>query len=131
MSPSIINWIMTIKPPYNINAAAELALLTSLDDIDYLKNNVQSIIEERSRMSNQLSAIDGLRALESSGNFLLVESPQILGSLVYERLASNSIFVRVLSDPRLSNYTRISIGTRDQNDRVIQSLGQIIENGSK
>ena len=55
MPPAIVNWIMTIKPPYNINAAAELGLLASLDDIDYLKTNVQFIIGERDRVAEQLS----------------------------------------------------------------------------
>ena len=131
MPPSIVNWIMPITPPYNINAAAELGLLASLDDIDYLKTNVQFIIDERDRVAEQLSSVEGLRPLESAGNFILLETPQMSGRSVYEQLAANNIYVRTLSDPRLSNYIRISIGTREQNDKVISSLVQIMKNGSK
>ena len=131
MPPAIVNWIMTIKPPYNINAAAELGLLASLDDIDYLKTNVQFIIGERGRVAEQLSSVKGLRPLESAGNFILLETPHMSGRSVYEQLTASNIYVRALSDPRLNNYIRISIGTREQNDKVISSLSQITKNGSE
>lgn len=130
MNPTIAKWLMTIKSPYNINAGAELALLASLEDVDYLKTNVQSIIEERSRMSVRLAEIDGLYPLPSSGNFILVHTPRVAGSSIYEKLATDNIFVRNLSDPRLLNYIRISIGTREQNERLTDSLAKIIADGS-
>ena len=131
MDPRIVKWLMTIKPPYNINAAAELALLASLDDIDYLKTNVKTIIEERDRMIINLENIDGLKPLPSTGNFILVEAPLISGKSICEELSSENIFVRDLTDPRLQNYIRLSIGTRQQNDRLIWALTKIIADRSK
>ena len=127
MDPTIVEWLMTIKPPYNVNAAAELALLASLEDAAYLKANVKSIIQERDRMISNLGEIRGLNPLPSSGNFILVEVPLVSGKSICEELSSYNIFVRDLSDPRLENYFRLSIGTREQNDRLTRSLTKIIE----
>ena len=131
MDSSIAKWLMTIKPPYNINAAAELALLSSLDDTDYLKTNVRSIINERGRMYSQIGAIEGLNPVPSFGNFILVKLTGLTGTFIYEKLAADNIFVRNLSDPRLQDHIRISIGTREQNEHLVDSLTKIIVDGSK
>jgi len=49
--PAIADLIIKMKPPYNINAAAQVAALESLEDSDYLRNKVQRILKEKERPS--------------------------------------------------------------------------------
>jgi histidinol-phosphate aminotransferase len=64
-APELIRLLMEIKQPYNINAAAEVALLASLGDLDYLKNNIAAIKSEREKLFSKLCSIDGLGVIPS------------------------------------------------------------------
>ena len=60
----VASYLMKIKPPYNINAAAQTAVLASLTDIDYLRHNVAKIVAERERLFAKLNVIAVSRSPE-------------------------------------------------------------------
>ena len=126
MHPDIARYMMEIKPPYNVNVAAEVALLASLEDSEYLLSNVKLIIRERDRMYNLLQEIPGVIPWPSKGNYILCEFDENQAQRVYEGLASKGIFVRSFGSPRLKDFFRIAIGTPEQTDVLVKVMKELV-----
>ena len=126
MSPDIARVMMGVKPPYNVNLAAEVALLASLEDREGLVERVNAIVDERDRMFSLLGKVPGVRPCPSQANFVLCQLPPGRGKQVFEGLASKGIFLRYFSNPRLEDYVRISVGLPHETDAVIETLNSVL-----
>ncbi|MQG39134.1 MAG: histidinol-phosphate transaminase [SAR202 cluster bacterium] len=123
----LVEQLLKIKQPYNVNSAAELALMASLKDVDYLMNNVKLIVKERSRLYSALQEFGSyIKPLPSEGNYILCESLKVPSSKVVQGLVGKAIFVRQFSHPKLNNYFRISIGKPHHTDAIISALKEIL-----
>jgi histidinol-phosphate aminotransferase len=114
--------LMVIKPPYTPNLAAEVAMLASLEDQEMLLERVAEIVEERERMRRALDALEFVEVASSDANFLLCRFPGREGRDVRDRLAERGVFVRYFDTPRLKDCIRVSVGRREDTDRVIEAL---------
>ena len=126
MHPELAGTIMTVKPPYNVNLAAEVALIASLDDIPALLERVQSIIAERERMAGLLAAIPGVHPYPSQANFILVRLPDGSGPRIFDALCQRGIFLRHWNNPRLADCIRISVGLPEETDAVAAALSELV-----
>ena len=125
MAPQLVELLMDIKQPYNVNAAAEVALLASLDDLDHLMGNVNAIVQERERLFARLSEIPGIHPRPSSANFLLCDVDDGKAVPVFRALARRGIFVRYFNAPRLRDSLRISVGRPEHTDALVGALEEI------
>ena len=129
------DYLMKIKPPYNINAAAQAAVLASLADMEYLRANVARIVAERERLFGKLKELDWLRPHPSQANFILcslsysppchsegAKRPKNLAKGIWQQLRKKGIFVRYFDTPRLKNCLRISVGRPEDTDALIEAL---------
>ncbi len=117
----LIRHLWKIKQPYNVNVAAEAAVLASVDDRDYLMANVAKIKAERSRMLPALSALPGWTVYPSQANFLLCRMPN--AREVKARLWRTGIMVRSYFDkPGLEDCLRVSVGKPEHTDRLVEAL---------
>ncbi|MBM2810503.1 MAG: histidinol-phosphate aminotransferase, partial [Chloroflexi bacterium] len=73
LPPGIAQHLWKIKPPFNVNLAAEAAVRATLEDLQGVRESIAKIVDERERMAELLGAIDGMRVWPSVANFLLVE----------------------------------------------------------
>jgi histidinol-phosphate aminotransferase len=90
-----------------------------------LKPLVKLICDERDRLFVGLKQIDGLEPVRSRANFMLVRSA-IEPSHMLDELLQRDILIRdVSSYPMLSDYFRVSVGTPDENDRLLKALREI------
>jgi histidinol-phosphate aminotransferase len=124
--PSLVEVIMRIKQPYNVNAAAEVAVLASMDDLPYLQGLVQAIIKEKQRLEVELAKLPGFEVSPSSANFLLCKLSGVSAREVHARLIERGILVRYFDTPLLQNHLRISAGRPDQTDALLTALREII-----
>ena len=123
----LVQQLLKIKQPYNVNSAAELALIASLEDVDYLMKNVNLIIKERSRLYSALQVFNqDIKPLQSEGNYILCESLKVESSKIVQGLVRKAIFVRQFSHPKLKKYFRISIGKPQHTDAIISALKEIL-----
>jgi histidinol-phosphate aminotransferase len=122
----IIGHLWKIKPPYNINMAANAAALASLEDLGERMDKVRLIIAERERMFAQLQSLAGLAPFPSEANFILMRVRNGRAKEVKLALEQQGILIRYYNKPGLNDCIRISIGTPAQNDRVLAALRELI-----
>jgi histidinol-phosphate aminotransferase len=122
---TIVEHIMKIKQPYNINAAAHVAALASLDDIDYLRSTITAIVNERKRLFEKLSTFDWLKPYASEANFILCSVLNGKAKEVYRNLQKKGIFIRYFNTPLLKNCIRITVGKPEHTDYLIAALKEI------
>ncbi|MFC1941424.1 histidinol-phosphate transaminase [Chloroflexota bacterium] len=123
--PEIANYLLTIKPPYNVNMAAQVAVRESLKDADYLLGTVKKIIDERERLFGELEKIKWLKPFPSQTNFILCAV--LIGEAreLWQKLQAKGILVRYFDQPRLRNCIRISIGKPEHTDALIETLREL------
>ena len=125
MHPDLAGMMMSVKPPYNVNLAAEVALIASLKDMPALLERVNAIVYERDRMMGLLDAIPTVSPYPSQANFILCQLPEGSGPKVFEGLCNRGIFLRHWSNPRLINCIRTSVGFPGENDAVAAALAEL------
>jgi histidinol-phosphate aminotransferase len=118
----IARYIMKIKQPYNINAAAQVAALISLDDIDYLRKTISLILQERKRLWKELQNINWLKTFPTEANFILCQVMDGNAKDIHAQLKEQGILIRYFDTPLLQNYIRISVGKPAHTDKLIDAL---------
>jgi histidinol-phosphate aminotransferase len=118
----IIGHLFKIKQPYNVNAAAQAAVLASLQDIDRLQARVRTLVAERERLYAGLLAIHYLAPYPSHSNFILNRVRGRDAADLKYALERHGVLVRYYSTAGLADCIRISVGTPEQNDRVLEAL---------
>mgnify|MGYP005838268631 CR=1 FL=1 len=125
MAPPVAGALMKIKQPYNLNAAAQAALVASLEDAALLQERVRRLIDERGRLFALLSGVSFLRPLPSQANFILCRVAGAEAKDVWRRLRERGIMVRYFETPRLRDCLRISVGLTEHTDALIAALEEI------
>jgi histidinol-phosphate aminotransferase len=123
--PALAEIVWNVKVPFNVTVAAEQAILASLEDREWLMQNVEQIISERERLFSRLAELSWLRPYPSQANFILCEVRGPAANAVRDRLAEQGIMIRYFDVPGLRNCIRISVGKPEHSDRVIEALNAI------
>ena len=127
-SPGLTTEIRKAVLPYNLNAFSQTAAAVAIEMYaDELQPLVGKIIEERERLCASISQIKGLTPVSSQANFMVVRS-EVNPQSVFEELLRRDILIRDVSTyPMLRDYFRVSVGTPEENDRLIVALRKICE----
>ncbi|MDX1586462.1 MAG: histidinol-phosphate transaminase [Balneolaceae bacterium] len=124
-SESIIQFMMKVKAPYNINALTSKYALEAFDHLDTINFHIQKLVEEREHLRNELEQVPGVRKIyPSDSNFLLVKFDNAIK--LYKELAEKEIIVRYRGkEPLCDNCLRITVGTPDENEKLITTLKEL------
>ncbi len=123
--PRIADYLLRIKEPYCVNAAAKLAVQESLKDVDYLMSKVKAIIAERERLFGELEKIEWLKPFPSRTNFILCSVLNGDAGELQQKLQNKGILVRYFDQPLLRSSIRISVGKPEHTDALIKALREI------
>jgi histidinol-phosphate aminotransferase len=121
----LIAGLLKVKDSYNVDALAIALATAAIRDQAYFRQNVQKVKEERITLTAQLRTV-GFAVPESHANFVLAQTKNASAGEIHEKLAQRNIFVRYFNVPGLSDRLRISIGTREQNEKLVTALREII-----
>jgi len=121
----IANYLLKIKPPYNVNVAALVAVQESLKDTDYLMGRVKSIIIERERLFTELKKLKFLTPFPSQTNFILCSVVNGRASQIQQELQRKGILVRYFDKPLLRDCIRISVGKPEHTNILIKTLKEL------
>ena len=122
-----LNTIRYSTNPYNVNSLSAFAAIAALNDNAYYMNNCKTIAENRAWTENALKSI-GFTVLPSKANFLFAKSDSVDGETLYLKLKEKGVLVRHFQKPRICDYNRITIGTREQMEILIEKIKEILEN---
>lgn len=122
MAPALAAVLFRIKQPYNINLAAEVAGIASLEDAQVLLDRVDLIVQERQRMFAVLHAIRYLQPLPSQTNFLLCNVVEGNARQIRDRLREHGVFIRHFPREYLHDRLRISVGLPQHTAQLIDAL---------
>lgn len=124
----LIRDLETIKystNPYNVNRISMAAAVEAVKDTAYFSECCQEIIRTRKYTTDALEAL-GFTVLKSQTNFLFARSCDITGKALYQSLKERGILVRHFDDPAITEYNRISIGTREEMETLIRTIQEIL-----
>ena len=124
-SKGIAELMRKVKMPYNMNVAAQVAVLASLDDRETLQQRVQAIIRERERLLAELAGVSFLQAFPSRANFILCRTRGVDAGELWRRLCQQGIFVRHFDTSGVKDCIRITVGKPEHTDRLLAALREI------
>ena len=126
---SLIADLNTIKystNPYNVNRVTMAAGVGTLMDESLVQKNCQTIMEVREWTVEQLKK-NGFQLTDSKANFLFAMHPQADGKEIYLRLKQKGVLIRHFDTPRLRQYNRITVGSRQQMEVFLEKLNEVLE----
>ena len=121
----IARQLWKIKPPFNVNVAAQVAALAALSDKPFMEICRKRILLERERFHGALQDIPYLRAYPSTTNYVLVRVVGRSAQEVRAGLEKRGILVRHFKETELSDHLRISMGLPDQMDALVTVLREM------
>ena len=112
--------------PYNVNSVTMAAAgAGAFADEEYRIANCKIIMENRAYTCRELKKM-GFSMTDSLANFIFVTHPQIPGEELYLKLKEKGVLVRHFKHKRLCEYNRITIGSREQMDILLQKIGELL-----
>lgn len=125
-SPELAREVGKAVLPYNLNAFSQTAAEVAVELYESeVKPTVLRIVAERERLYEELGRVRGLAPVASHANFMVVHS-DIEPKRVFRELLAHDILVRDVSGyPMLNDYFRVSVGTPEENDKLIAALEEI------
>ena len=121
-----LNTLKYSTNPYNINRMTMAAGIGALEDDDYFRANCRTIMETRSWTAQALKDL-GFVVTDSKTNFLFAKHPGIPGKTLYLTLKERGILVRHFDTPLLTDYNRITVGSKHQMQILIDTIQSILE----
>lgn len=109
---------------YTMNWPSVYMGVESLKDEKYFRDTIQKIVTTRERMTKELKRL-GFRVLDSSANFVFASPSGRPAAEIFKLLEEKHIFVRYFNKPGIDNFLRITVGTDEQADKLIEALEAI------
>ncbi len=122
----LIKELMKVKDSYNVDAVGIRVAAAAMKDHDYFRRNVEKIKDERGRLTEKLREMK-FQVIDSRANFVLARSTTADAGDIYDKLVAEDIYVRYFDTPGLSDKLRITVGTREQNDRLLSAVSRIVK----
>lgn len=120
-----LNRIKYSTNPYNVNSMSQAAALAVLSEQEYYDKNCKQIMDTREWFCESLQGL-GFEYIPSKANFVFAKHPEKDGRELYLALKAKGVLVRHFDKDRIRDYLRITIGTQEQMQVLINVLKEII-----
>ena len=122
----IVSELEKVVLPYHLDAMTQIAGTVALDYLDAMQERVGRLVEERSRFMARLKDLP-LDVWPSGANFILIRPKNHGGDAVWQGLVDRSVLIRNCATwPRLDGCLRITIGTTEEDDRLLDALTEVL-----
>jgi len=122
--PDAIALLNRIRPPFNVNSLAQAAALAALDDEPHILECVRLIDAGRQFLYDEFKAL-GLKYVPSRANFILVDVGRSAAE-IYQKLLREGVIVRPMTSFGMETALRITVGTPQENRRLLRALGAVL-----
>ena len=130
--PALIRYLNDVKYSFNsytMNLPSLKLGAAALKDRSYFQETVGKIVNTRERVKKELSAL-GFSFPDSRANFIFASHESCPARELFEALKEQNIYVRYFSSPGIDNYLRITVGTDEEMDALLEFLNRYL-NGKK
>lgn len=110
---------------YPVDSIAQAVGVASVEDEEYFQSTLKRVIATRERLTRELRGM-GFKLPDSQTNFVFASHPKISANEIFEHLKSKDIYVRWFNKPRIDNYLRITVGTDEETDKLIDELRELV-----
>ena len=121
-----LNKIKYSTNPYNVNSMTAAAGVGALLDKEYFEANVKTVCENRAYMTAGLKKL-GFTVLPSSANFIFAKKDGVSGGELYRSLKEKGVLVRYFNKARLTDFVRITVGTKEETDALLAATAAVLE----
>lgn len=124
-STEVISYMMKVKAPYNVNKLTSQKALEGFANLNHVKKNIESLMEERERVITKLVSYSQIeKVFPTDANFVMFRIAD--AEAVYQKLAEQGVIVRYRgNEPHCENCLRLTVGTAAENDRFFAALENI------
>jgi histidinol-phosphate aminotransferase len=122
--PQIIERVAGVKRNFHVNKLALVAGLAALNDAGHRQRTLANNTAGKQWLTVQLTGL-GCRVWPSQANFVLFSHPSVPAQTLIDGLMAQAIIVRPAFG--LDNHIRLSIGTPEQNARLVESLTAVLQ----
>ena len=119
----ILGLVNRFRGPFNVNLLAQKAAIAALDDTAWIRKGVAECKAERQRLETALEEW-GVLGGNSFGNFVLLRVAN--AAFVLQKLEDQGIIPRPLAPYGMPDFLRISVGTVEENNRLLAALPSIL-----
>jgi histidinol-phosphate aminotransferase len=114
-----------IRNSFNVNRLAQIAALAALQDDQHVARTKAATVAGRNQLREGLQKL-GLKPIPSETNFVCVDVGQDAEDL-HRRLLSRGLIIRPLTAFAMPTYIRITVGSPEENQEILQVLGELLE----
>ena len=125
-NPKLISYINDVKYSFNSYTMDRTALAAgkaAIEDKAYFEETVKKVIDVREWTKKELKRL-GFVFGDSKANFIFAGHPEYPAAELFAALREEHIIVRYFNKPRISNFLRITVGTREEMQKLIDFLEQ-------
>ncbi|MBW4553677.1 MAG: histidinol-phosphate transaminase [Aphanocapsa sp. GSE-SYN-MK-11-07L] len=124
-NPKLLAGLFKVKDSYNIDAIATAVGTAAIRDQTYKNDCAAKVKLSRAKLTTDLKHL-GFNVLESQGNFVLATPPAAQAEALYLALKERGILVRYFKQLGLADKLRISVGTDEENQILIEALVSLL-----
>ena len=123
--PDLIKGLMKVKDSYNVDAVALAVATAAIKDQKYFSETTEKVKKARGFLTEQLRDLK-FEVPQSSANFVLARCKDSKAGEIFDKLKERRIYVRYFDLPGLDDKLRITVGTDEQNNKLISTLKEIL-----
>ena len=124
-NPRLLAGLFKVKDSYNVDAIACAVGAAAMRDQNYKNECIQKVKISRAKLALDLKQL-GFQLWDSQTNFLLIKPPQGNAEQIYEDLKEREILVRYFKQLGLEDKLRITVGTEEQNQILVEALIDLV-----
>lgn len=125
--PDLIEALERVKNSFNSYPLDRMAIVgaaAAFDDREYFEHTCQRVIASREAFVEQLEG-KGFEVLPSAANFIFARHPQHDAASLAAKVREQGVIVRHFKQARIAQFLRITIGTPEQNQALVDALGDL------
>ena len=127
-NPELIEALIRVKDSFNSYPLDRLAIVggtAAFEDVAYFEDTCNRVIASRKILVAALEGL-GFKVIPSAANFVFASPSDLSAPQLADALRERGIIVRYFNKPRIDNFLRITIGTEEQNQMLLEALGEIL-----
>lgn len=111
---------------YPLDRLAQAGAIAAFEDTDYFDETCQAIIDDREDLVSALEQLQ-FKVLPSAANFIFVRHPRLDAEMLASQLRKRGIIVRYFNKARINQFLRITVGTLEQNQLLVDAIVDILQ----